>query len=59
MKKYEYGIKIEKKFNRTDASKIAKKIIEDMGYEKKLVHFWVFQYSFLSEDSLIKVDGFE
>lgn len=52
--KYEKGS--NKKFNHTDASKIAKNIIKNMKHENRIVHFWVIQYSFLSEDSLIKAN---
>lgn len=52
--KYESGSKC--KFNHNDAFKIAKAIIGKMPDEKRLVHFWVILFSFISEDTLIKAD---
>lgn len=46
-------------FTRHDASKIAEEMISKIPAEKRLLHFWVIFYSFLSEDSLFKVDRFE
>lgn len=47
------------KFRKQDAKSIAKTMVEQMPIEKRLLHFWVILYSFLSEDSLIEMDRFE
>lgn len=44
-----------KRFGKVDASRIAKTMLGQMPIEKRLLHFWVILYSFISEDSLIKV----
>lgn len=46
----------EKKLYHRDASKIAKKIIKNMKYESRILHFWLIQFSILSEHTLIKTN---
>lgn len=48
-----------KKIGKADITRIAKTMLNQMPIEKRILHFWVILFSFVSEDSLIKVHGFE